>query len=49
LLRQAQGNNPLAGSPRPKTRTTDGYWRERAEIEARARIKAEQTKGDAET
>ena len=35
-------DNPLAGGPRPKTRTTDDYLRERAEIEAaRAKLKAE--------
>jgi hypothetical protein len=27
-------DNPLAAGPRPKTRTTDDYLRERAEIEA---------------
>jgi ferredoxin len=39
--------NPLAGPPRPKTRTTDDYLRERAEIEAaRAKVKAERAKDD---
>jgi hypothetical protein len=43
-------DNPLAGGPRPKTRTTDDYLRERAEIEAaRAKVKAERVKGEAET
>jgi ferredoxin len=43
-------DNPLAAGPRPKTRTTDDYLRERAEIEeARARVKAERDKGDAGT
>jgi hypothetical protein len=33
-------DNPLAAGPRPKTRTTDDYLRERAEIEeARRRFK----------
>ena len=39
--------NLLAGPPRPKTRTTDDYLRERAEIEAaRAKVKAERAKDD---
>jgi ferredoxin len=43
-------DNPLAAGPRPKTRTTDDYLRERAEIEqARARVKAERAKGKADT
>jgi ferredoxin len=43
-------DNPLAGGPRPKTRTTDDYLRERAEIEeARAMVKAEREKGEADT
>ena len=43
-------DNPLAAGPRPKTRTTDDYLREREEIEeARARVKAERDKGDADT
>jgi hypothetical protein len=34
-------DNPLAAGPRPKTRTTDDYLREREEIEAaRAKVKA---------
>jgi ferredoxin len=42
-------DNPLAGGPRPKTRTTDDYLRERAEIEAaRARVKAEREEGEAD-
>jgi ferredoxin len=42
-------DNPLAGGPRPKTRTTDDYLRERAEIEAaRAKVKAERETGEAE-
>jgi ferredoxin len=42
-------DNPLAAGPRPKTRTTDDYLRERAEIEqARARVKAERAKGKAD-
>jgi hypothetical protein len=42
-------DNPLAAGPRPKTRTTDDYLRERAEIEqARARVKAERAKGEAD-
>jgi ferredoxin len=40
-------DNPLAAGPRPKTRTTDDYLRERAEIEqARARVKAERAKDE---
>jgi ferredoxin len=43
-------DNPLAAGPRPQTRTTDDYLRERAEIEAaRARVKAEREEGDADT
>jgi ferredoxin len=43
-------DNPLAAGPRPKTRTTDDYLRERAEIEeARARVKTERAKGKADT
>ncbi|MGH6945581.1 MAG: 4Fe-4S binding protein, partial [Geminicoccaceae bacterium] len=39
-------DNPLAGGPRPKTRTTDDYLREREEIAAaRARVKAERGNG----
>ena len=35
-------DNPLAGAPRPKTRTTDDYLREREEIEAaRQKLKEE--------
>jgi hypothetical protein len=35
-------DNPLAAGPRPKTRTTDDYLREREEIEeARAKLEAE--------
>jgi ferredoxin len=35
-------DNPLAAAPRPKTRTTDDYLREREEIEeARAKLEAE--------
>jgi ferredoxin len=35
-------DNPLAAGPRPKTRTTDDYLRERAEIEeARRKLEAE--------
>jgi hypothetical protein len=50
IVQMEPGNNPLAGSPRPKTRTADDYLRDRAEIKAaRARIKAEQTKDDAQT
>jgi ferredoxin len=42
-------DNPLAAGPRPKTRTTDDYLREREQIEAaRARVKAERAKGDAD-
>ncbi len=42
-------DNPLAGGPRPKIRTTDDYLRERAEIEAaRAKVKAERGNGDAD-
>jgi ferredoxin len=37
-------DNPVAGAPRPKTRTTDDYLRERAEIEA-ARRKLEAERG----
>jgi ferredoxin len=37
-------DNPLAAGPRPKTRTTDDYLRERAEIEA-ARRKLEAERG----
>ena len=38
-------DNPLAAGPRPKTRTTDDYLRERAEIEeARAKVKSERAK-----
>jgi ferredoxin len=43
-------DNPLAGAPRPKTRTTEDYLRERAEIEAaRAKVKAECAKDDVDT
>jgi ferredoxin len=43
-------DNPLAAGPRPKTRTTDDYLRERAEIEAaRAKVKTERAKGEADT
>jgi ferredoxin len=43
-------DNPLAAAPRPKTRTTDDYLRERAEIEeARAKARSERVKGEAET
>jgi hypothetical protein len=43
-------DNPLAGAPRPKTRTTEDYLRERAEIEAaRAKVKAESAKDDVDT
>jgi hypothetical protein len=38
-------DNPLAAGPRPKTRTTDDYLRERAEIEA-ARRKFEEQGGN---
>ncbi len=39
--------NPLAGGPRPTTRTTDDYLREREEIEAaRAKFQAEQAGDD---
>jgi ferredoxin len=39
-------DNPFAGAPRPITRTTDDYLREREEIEAaRAKIKAEHGDG----
>jgi ferredoxin len=42
-------DNPLAAGPRPKTRTTDDYLREREEIEAaRARLKAERGSGHAD-
>jgi ferredoxin len=37
-------DNPFAGAPRPRTRTTDDYLRERAEIEA-ARRKLEAERG----
>jgi ferredoxin len=38
-------DNPLAAGPRPKTRTTDDYLRERAEIEAaRQQFKEEEEK-----
>jgi ferredoxin len=43
-------DNPLAGGPRPKTRTTDDYLKERAEIEAaRVQVKADRVKGEAES
>jgi ferredoxin len=43
-------DNPLAAGPRPKTRTTDDYLREREQIEAaRARVKAERAKDEADT
>ena len=39
-------DNPLASGPRPKTRTTDDYLRERAEIdEARRKLEAERHGG----
>ena len=42
-------DNPLAAGPRPKTRTTEDYLREREEIEAaRAKVKAERGNGDAD-
>jgi ferredoxin len=43
------GDNPLAAGPRPKTRTTDDYLREREEIEAaRAKVKAQTKDGGGE-
>jgi ferredoxin len=43
-------DNPLAGGPRPRMRTTDDYLREREEMEAaRAKVKAERAKDDAGT
>jgi hypothetical protein len=39
-------DNPFAGPPRPITRTTDDYLREREEIEAaRAKVRAEREDG----
>jgi hypothetical protein len=43
-------DNPLAGPPRPRTRTTQDYLRERAEMEAaRAEVEAERAKDDVAT
>ncbi len=41
-----RGDDPMAGPPRPPTRTTDDYLREREIEEARARLRAEREDGD---
>ena len=45
LVQFETSDNPLAGAPRPRMRTTDDYLREREIEEARAKLLAERDEG----